>query len=62
MHIAAVSVLSLGDQANTYVSAEENTKLFLWLKMKRVIPEGAQSLQSVFESAVRRTGSSRGIA
>lgn len=43
MHIAAVSVLSLGDQANTYVSAEENTKLILWLKMKRVIPEGAQS-------------------
>lgn len=43
MCIPAVSFISLGDQANTYVTAEENTKLFLWLKMKTVIPRGAQT-------------------
>lgn len=53
MRIPAVSFISLGDQANTYVSAEENTKLFLWLKMKTVIPRGAQTWQWEEEGAAR---------
>lgn len=53
MCIPAVSFISLGDQANTYVTAEENTKLFLWLKMKTVIPRGAQTWQWEEEGAAR---------
>jgi len=60
--IPAVSLISLGDQANTYVSAEENTKLLLWLKTKGFTPRGAQSWQFVFENAIRRTRRGKGIA
>lgn len=50
MHVPTVSFISLGVQANTYVSTEENAKLFLWLNM-----ESRSRGSTVFDTTRLRT-------